>query len=206
MLSAESSSRFGKEADEGVKLFGVRWGLFPAIQAGWLISSEDWFRAPWVNSLKLVAGYEESGNDDIDYYATRTYFQNVKVLNTATGLQLANIANPKIQWETNHRFNIGLNANLFNNRVTLGAEVYFNKITNLLTKKEVSYLTGLANMWTNEGAMRNNGVEVSLSGIIINYQRIHNLCLRRRQHPHGPQSGCRCVLRLQDRRCVRFRR
>lgn len=168
MLSAESSSRFGKEADEGVKLFGVRWGLFPAIQAGWLISSEDWFRAPWVNSLKLVAGYEESGNDDIDYYATRTYFQNVKVLNTATGLQLANIANPKIQWETNHRFNIGLNANLFNNRVTLGAEVYFNKITNLLTKKEVSYLTGLANMWTNEGAMRNNGVEVSLSGIIIN--------------------------------------
>lgn len=168
IFSAESSSRFGKEADSGIKLFGVRWGLFPSIQAGWLISSEDWFNAPWVNSLKLVAGYEESGNDNIDYYATRTYFQNVKFLNNATGLQLANIANPKIQWETNHRFNIGVEANMFDNRLSLSAEVFFNRVTNLLTKKEVSYLTGLANMWTNEGTLRNNGVEVSLSGIILN--------------------------------------
>lgn len=168
IASMESSSRFGKEADSGVKLFGVRWGLFPSLQAAWLISSEDWFKADWVNSLKLTAGYEMSGNDDIDYYATRTYFQNVKFLNKTTGLQLANIANPKIQWETNHRFNIGIQSNLFNNRVSVGAEVYFSKTTNLLTRKEVSYLTGLANMWTNEGALRNNGVEVSLSGIIIN--------------------------------------
>lgn len=166
-LSAESSSRFGKEADEGLKLFGVRWGLFPSLRAGWLISSEDWFNAPWVNSLKLTAGFESSGNDNIDYYATRTYFQNIKFLNNATGLQLANIANPKIQWETNNRFDIGLETNLFNNRVSLGAQVYFSKTNNLLTKKEVNYLTGLANMWTNEGALRNNGVEVSLSGIII---------------------------------------
>ena len=71
-VSMESSSRFGKEADSGLKLFGVRWGLFPSLQAGWLISSEDWFNADWVNSLKLTAGYEMTGNDDIDYYATRT--------------------------------------------------------------------------------------------------------------------------------------
>ncbi len=168
IATMESSSRFGKEADAGLKLFGVRWGVFPSLQAGWLISSEDWFNADWVNSLKLTAGYEMTGNDDIDYYATRTYFQNVKFLNTATALQLANIANPKIQWETNHRFNVGLQTNLFNNRVSLGAEVYLSKTTNLLVRKEVSYLTGLANMWTNEGALRNNGVEVSLSGIIVN--------------------------------------
>lgn len=168
MATMESSSRFGKDADSGLKLFGVRWGLFPSIQAGWLISSEDWFNADWVNSLKLTAGYELTGNDDIDYYATRTYFENAKFLNTATALQLANIANTKIQWETNHRFNIGLQTNLFDNRLSLGAEVYFSKTTNLLTRKEVSYLTGLANMWTNEGALRNNGVEVNLSGIIIN--------------------------------------
>ena len=168
MATMESSSRFGKEADAGVKMFGVRWGMFPSVQAGWLISSEDWFNADWVNSLKLTAGYEMTGNDNIDYYATRTYFQNVKFLNNATGLQLANIANPKIQWETNHRFNIGVQTNLFDNRLSVGAEVYFSKTTNLLTRKEVSYLTGLANMWTNEGALRNNGVEVSLSGVILN--------------------------------------
>ena len=167
-VSMESSSRFGKEADSGLKLFGVRWGLFPSLQAGWLISSEDWFNADWVNSLKLTAGYEMTGNDDIDYYATRTYFQNVKFLNNSTGLQLANIANPKIQWETNHRFNVGLQANLLDNRLSLGAEVYLSKTSNLLTRKEVSYLTGLANMWTNEGELQNNGVEVSVSGILVN--------------------------------------
>ncbi len=109
-----------------------------------------------------------TGNDDIDYYATRTYFQNVKFLNNSTGLQLANIANPKIQWETNHRFNVGLQANLLDNRLSLGAEVYLSKTSNLLTRKEVSYLTGLANMWTNEGELQNNGVEVSVSGILVN--------------------------------------
>lgn len=168
LVTMESSSRFGEEADGGVKLFGVSWGLFPSIQAGWLISSEDWFKADWVNYLKLTAGYEESGNDNIDYYAARTYFENIKFLNTATGLQLANIANPKIRWETNHRFNVGLQANLFNNRLSIGGEFFYNKVTNLLTKKEVSYITGLANMWTNEGELSNIGAEVSLNAVLLN--------------------------------------
>lgn len=168
LVSMESSSRFGKEADAGVKMFGVRWGVFPSLQAGWLISSEDWFNVDWINYLKLTAGYEESGNDNIDYYAARTYFENVKFLQAATGLQLVNIENPKIQWETNHRFNVGLQANMLNNRLSLGAEFFYNKVTNLLTKKEVSYITGLSNMWTNEGALSNTGVEVSLSGVLVN--------------------------------------
>lgn len=167
-LTMESSSRFGKNTDSGIKLFGVKWAMFPSLQAGWLISSEDWFKSNVINYLKLTAGYEESGNDNIDYYSSRTYFANVKFLNQATGLELANIENSKIQWETSHRFNIGVQTSLLNNRLSLGAEVFFNKTTNLLTKKTLSYLVGIKSMWTNDGALRNNGVNVNANVVLLN--------------------------------------
>ena len=43
-FSMETSSRFGKEVDAGLKLFGVAWGLFPSLQASWVITNEDWFK------------------------------------------------------------------------------------------------------------------------------------------------------------------
>ena len=164
----ESSSRFGKEAEEGVKLFGVKWGLFPSLQAAWLVSSEDWFNVKNIDYLKLSAGYEESGNDNVDYYAARTYFENAVFLDKATGLQLANIQNPKIQWETNHRFNLGLQTGMFNNRLHLGLEYFWSRTTNLLTKKSVSDITGLTSMWANDGALENRGVELNAHAVLLN--------------------------------------
>ena len=67
----------------------------------------------------------------------------------ATALKLANIQNPTIQWETNHRFNVGLQTNLLNNRLALGVEYFYGKTTNLLTRKAVSDITGLPYMWAN---------------------------------------------------------
>ncbi|MBF1076777.1 MAG: hypothetical protein HXL29_08110, partial [Prevotellaceae bacterium] len=69
-----------------------------------------------IDYAKLTAGFEITGNDDVDYYATRTYFRNVKFLERATALQLANIQNPKIKWETTNRFNVALALNMFHNR------------------------------------------------------------------------------------------
>ena len=72
-----------------------------------------------VNYLKLTAGFDVSGNDDIDYYAARSYFSASQFLETIAGLSFASIGNTKIQWETTRRFNVGLETNLFNNRVNL---------------------------------------------------------------------------------------
>lgn len=167
-LTAESSSRFGDNTKEGVKLFGVNWGIFPSLQAGWLISSEPWFDVAAINFLKIAAGYEESGNDNIDYYASRTYFEIQKYLGAATSLNLANISNSKIQWETTRRFNIGLETSLFNNRVNLAANVYFSKTSNLLAKVNLDYLTGLKSMWANSGEMTNTGFDINANVAIIN--------------------------------------
>ena len=167
-LTAESSSRFGKNTKEGIKLFGVNWGLFPSLQAAWLISSEPWFDASAVNFLKLSAGYEESGNDNIDYYASRTYFANQKYLDRATSLNLANIANSKIQWETTRRFNVGLETSLFDNRVNLGVNLFWSKTSNLLAKVNLDYLAGLPSMWANSGSMTNKGFDINANLILLN--------------------------------------
>ena len=166
--SATSSSRFGREADGGVKIAGVKWGLFPSVQAGWVLTNEDWFKVGAINYAKLTAGFEITGNDDVDYYATRTYFHNVKFLERATALQLANIQNPKIKWETTNRFNVALALNMFQNRLALGAEVYYAKTNDLLTRRTVSDISGLERQWTNEGSLTNRGANVSVNAVLVN--------------------------------------
>ena len=166
--SMEASSRFGKEASSGIKLAGVKWGLFPTVQAAWLISSEDWFKVPSVNYLKLTAGYEESGNDNVDYYAARTYFANTKFMDKATALKLANIQNPTIQWETTRRVNVGLESSMLDNRLSFGVHYYWSRTSDLLTRKSVSDITGLTSMWANDGALENRGVEFNAHAVLLN--------------------------------------
>ena len=168
-VSAEASSRFGHETSEGLKLFGVKWGIFPSLQLGWVISNEDWMqKLKGVNNLKFTLGYDESGNDATPYSASRTYFQSTVFLMTATGLQLKNIENPQIQWETTRRFNAGLSGSFFKNRIQAGVDVYLSNTSNLLTLKENNYMTGLGAYWTNDGRLRNIGADVHVNAILVN--------------------------------------
>lgn len=166
----ESSSRFGKDAEDGLKLCGVSWGLFPSVQAAWVLSSEKWFDVKGIDYLKLTAGYDMSGNDNIDYYASRTYFENFKFMDKLTGLVLSNIQNPKLQWETTNRFNVGLQGSFLKNRLNLGVEYFYAKTTDLLTRKSVSDITGLGFMWTNDGAMKNQGVDFTLNAMLVQHK------------------------------------
>ena len=168
--SAESSSRFGKQAESGIKIAGVKWGLFPSLQAGWVISNEDWFKVNFIDYARFTAGYEASGNDAVDYYAARTYFENIKFLDRATSLQLANIENPKIQWETTHRLNAGLQLNMFHNRLAVGAEVFRSLTTNLLTRRNVSDITGVERQWSNDGELTNVGASLNVNAVLINHK------------------------------------
>lgn len=168
-LSAETSSRFGNDTESGIHLGGVAWGIFPSLQAGWVITNEKWFpKTTAINYLKLTAGYDESGNDNIDYSLSRTYFKSHTYLKTAIGLQLENIENPSIQWETTRTWNLGINGSFFNNRLQAGADVYFKNTDNLITYKTINYMSGLAGYYTNDGSLRNTGIDVKANAILIN--------------------------------------
>lgn len=168
-ITAETSSRFGKNAAGGLKVAGVAWGFFPSIQAGWVITNEKWIKkSRGLNYLKLTVGYDEAGNDNIDYSLSRTYFKSFTFLKTATALQLANIENPEIQWETTRTFDVALNGSFLNNRLQAGVDFYVKNTSNLITYKTINYMTGLAGYFTNDGALRNIGVDIKANAIIVN--------------------------------------
>lgn len=166
-LAIESSSRFGKDAKEGFKLAGVRWGVFPGIQAGWVLSNESWFDVPGIDYAKFTMGYDVSGNDGIDFDATRTYFQNILFQNQANGLVLGNLGNTEVQWETTRRFSFGTELNFLKNRLNLKVNVFKSWTDNLLTYHELNFITGLENNWVNGGSLENKGYNITVNGHII---------------------------------------
>ncbi len=169
-VSSQSSSRFGDDTKDGFQLGGVSWGVFPSLQLGWLISSEPWFKTgKGVQYLKLTAGVEQNGNDDlVDYYAARTYWESMQVTQNTVGLYLKNIANSGIQWETTTKYNVGLEGSFLNNRLHAGLDLFWHKTDDLLTLKELSYVSGMNKYWTNEGSMTNKGFEVNVNAALIN--------------------------------------
>ena len=163
-LAAEANSRFGSNAS-APKLFGTRWALFPSLQLGWVITNEAWFpKNVGINYLRLNAGFDMSGNDDISNYAARTSFTAVRFNSYLTGIQLTNIGNEDIQWETTTKWNVGLQANVLNNRVGVGFDYFIHKTDNLLTLKKFSTpVSGINRYWSNEGALENQGFEVNVT-------------------------------------------
>lgn len=166
-LAIESSSRFGKEAKDGFKLAGVRWGVFPGIQAGWVLSNESWFDVQGIDYAKFTMGYDVSGNDGIDFDATRTYFKSILFQNKANGLVLGNLGNTEVQWETTRRFSFGTELNFLKNRLNLKVNVFKSWTDNLLTYHELNFITGLENNWVNGGSLENKGYNITVNGHII---------------------------------------
>ena len=169
-FSIETSSRFGKETDAGLKLFGVAWGVFPSIQGSWVISNEDWFKANnGVNLLKLNVGFESVGNDQVDNAATLTYL----AANTFFGqsyptLALGNIGNTTLRWETTNRLNAGIEGNFFNNRLNVKVNYFKSWTNNLITLSTLTYVAGLTDYWTNDGKLQNEGFDAAFVAKLIN--------------------------------------
>lgn len=171
--SADASSRFGKETDGGIKLFGQNWALFPSAEAGWLISSENFMQnLSAINFLKLRVGFGMTGNDDIPSLTGLSYFKPVKMMGSAVGLEIADIANEAIQWETTQKMNAGLDIHLFNERLALSADFFQSKTDNLLTQKALKSITGLGYYWANAGKLENRGFEASFDLKLLNLRNL----------------------------------
>ena len=163
-ILGEANSRFGENA--GSKIFGVGWAFFPSIQAGWVITNEQWFpKTKGVNYLRLNVGFDTSGNDNISNYAAQTSYTPVRYNYRAIGAQLTNIGNDQIKWELTKKFNAGLQGHFVNNRISLGFNYYIHNTSDLLTLKTFDNpIGGINRYWTNGGSLRNEGFEVTFSG------------------------------------------
>lgn len=167
--SMDGSSRFGHQTKGGFSLFGNSWGLFPSVQGGWVITSEQFMKqVSFINFLKLRGGYSITGNDDIKNNQSIGYFSPIQFVGKANGLVISNFENPQIQWETTRRVNVGVDMNLFNERLSLSVDAYSGTTSDLLTLKSLPDITGGDYYWTNEGTLSNKGIEVTANVKALN--------------------------------------
>lgn len=144
-----------------------RWGNFWSAGAAWIISREKWFKAPWVDMLKIKASYGEQGNDNIGNYR---YTDNYTIINSNgnVGLVASTIkGNKDITWEKNGNFNVGAEFSLFGSRLNGSVEYFYRKTTDMLASFSLPVNYGYASYYDNVGDMSNSGVEVELRGDII---------------------------------------
>ena len=166
-LGVTSSSRFGGDVSNGVKMFGVPWGIFPSVAGAWVVSAEPWFNVDFIDYLKLNAGFDLTGNDGFDDSASRSFFLPVKILGKS-GVSLANVGNSSLGWETTRKLSAGFEMNMLDNRLNLSANVFSSNTDNLLSVSNLSYLTGLTDTWSNGGSLSNKGFDASFNYKILN--------------------------------------
>ena len=166
VLRADGSSKF---------VDGKRWGYFPSVSAGWVVSNEKFMQstASWLDFLKLRAGWGQNGNknigDSFAYMTTFSYgnfgnysFNNTKD-NSTQGAYSTRLANADLTWETSEQIDLGLDARFLGGRLGLTFDWYSKKTKDLLLYVQIPASTGFANQWRNAGTVKNTGVELALN-------------------------------------------
>ncbi len=159
---------------------GHRFGVFPAGSIGWVVSQEGFMKnVRWIDHLKLRASYGLVGNDQmasnrfayLQYYTSGSnmniYFgENKKPFGTS--LIEGIFANPSLTWEKARKFNFGIDAELFHQRLTLSVDVFKEHRYDILTslkeddKLGFPYIVGQTAPIVNSGIVDNRGIEFQL--------------------------------------------
>ena len=154
---------------DGASNFGddKKYGNFFSISAGWNINREKWFKADWVDVLKLRASYGSVGNIPYSKYPQYGLYSVSSNYNGIPAILISQVGNKDLAWEQTYTAGVGIDANFFNNRLRFVFD-YYNKYTsNILYQVPVSGLTGITSRWQNVGEMRNSGIEITIGGDII---------------------------------------
>lgn len=157
----DGSSRFAPEA---------RWGNFWSLGTSWRIDREDFMigTSNWLSALTLKASYGAQGNDNLGtYYANKGLYSITSNLGE-NALVTDRIPTPKLKWETNLNFNVGIDFSLFNNRFSGSFDFFQRRSKDLLYSRPLPTSLGYRSIDENVGALKNTGIEMSLNGTIIN--------------------------------------
>lgn len=157
-MRADGSSRFGKDS---------KFGYFPSASVAWGISREDFMKdVTWLDNLKLRFSWGITGNDKIGQYQSMSLLSSTKVMingNSYGGTQINRIGNPKLQWETTHQYNLGLDMGMLDYRVSFSVDAYLKKTFNLLYAYRLPQTTGYSTVMSNIGNIDNKGIEFELN-------------------------------------------
>jgi TonB-linked SusC/RagA family outer membrane protein len=151
-LRADASSRFGPNN---------KWGYFPSVSAGWLVSNEEFMKdVNWISNLRLRGSYGQAGNQEIPNNTYQTL-----VSESGGIVNVVRYGNPDIKWETVTQSNFGLDLGILKNKLSFTAD-YFVKTTDdvLLTVGLPAVSVGvIGRTFVNAGQVTNKGFEFGLN-------------------------------------------
>jgi TonB-dependent starch-binding outer membrane protein SusC len=154
----DGSSRFG--ADN-------RFGFFPAVSAGWIITNEDFLADnSTLSFLKLRTSYGLTGNAEIGDFNSRGLYAGSNYAGLA-GMIPSSIPSPDLKWETTAQIDVGIDFGFINNRITGEIGYYEKKTDDLLLNVNVPATTGFTSVTRNVGSMENKGWEFALNTVNI---------------------------------------
>lgn len=159
---------------DGSSVFGLnnKWGYFPSASVAWNLHKETFMSGiKWLNEAKIRLSYGQIGNQAIDPYGSLATAENSFYVSSdkpvAGYLPGSSLPNPNLKWETTTTLNTGLDFGLFDNRLSGSIEYYKQNTTDLLVNRQLPTVLGYSNIPSNLGEIQNNGVELALTGYLV---------------------------------------
>jgi len=145
-----------------------RFGFFPGVSAGWVISEEPFFQEalPFLDYFKIRGSYGQLGNDQVDpfqYLSTYDLSQTALEGIVTTAFE-SNVANPNITWETSVNQNIGFDLRTLNNKLSFSFDYFTNTREDILTEPFLTLpnYSGILPPALNIGEFANKGYEITI--------------------------------------------
>jgi len=160
----------GSVRRDGSSRFGAnnKYGTFWSVGGAWNLDQENFIKnINFINALKLRASYGVNGNAEIGNYTWKgTYIFNANY-NQQPGSAPNQVENPDLTWEINKPLNIGIDAVVWDGRLTLNADYYIRKTENLILNDPLSRTSGFNSVSANVGSMENKGWEFQVNVIPV---------------------------------------
>ncbi|MES2240875.1 MAG: TonB-dependent receptor [Bacteroidota bacterium] len=160
---------------------GHKWDFFPSAALAWRLENEDFIKdINWIESLKLRFGVGTTGNSSVDPYSTKGNISSIYLPFNGMSNQIGyttnepyytstqvSLANSALGWEKTTQYNLGIDFNFFDGRVSGTIDAYKSKTKDLLMQMTIPTLTGYPSTYANVGKTSNHGVEVTLNLIPV---------------------------------------
>ena len=148
-----------------------RWGIFPAVGAGWILSEESFLKNDWLNLLKVRASYGISGRADYSvdmfqdiYSSGNSYYFWTTNPSSSTGMKYTQLGIDGLTYEKSHKLNVGIDFRAWN-KLSLTLDAFYDHRTDILVAGSgaISQTFGMSVPNINDGVVDNKGVEVALN-------------------------------------------
>lgn len=156
---ADGSSKFGSNN---------RFGYFPAGSFAWRLTEEPFMKNIHVISdLKIRTSFGLTGNDGIGDFASLGLYKGGYNYSQQSGIQPTQLPNPNLKWETTRQMGLGIDLGLLKDRISIVADIYYNKTSDLLLARPIPLSSGFSSITSNIGDMENKGVEFVLNTVNV---------------------------------------